>query len=392
MVSAGQVREGMQRLDESTTAALSGDVHDCDAIATICCYLIFACERVRDYDRAVQWCEKVEAISLRFDYRSMFPVCRTHYAAVLIWSGDWLRAEAELIEATRQLTASRRGWAPDSSVRLAELRRRQGRLDEAAALFEQSGRDARSLLGLAEMALDRGDPVTAGDLVDRFLRRVPAADRTGRAEGLGLAIRVQLQLGAVARSREWLAELATTAALVGTEPLRALLNLSRGRLAAAVGDTDLARRTLEDAVDGFQQSGAPYETALARLDLARVLATDDRQSSACVEAQRALDAFRQLGARPAAAQAADVLRQLGVVASGGDDNIARLTRRERDVLRLLARGASNQQIADGLYISIRTVERHISTIYEKLGATGSTARAIATAYAITHGMTDLQTP
>lgn len=391
MVSAGQVGEGMRRLDESTTAALSGDVSDYDAIATICCYLIFACERVRDYDRAAQWCKKVEEISLRCNYRSMFPVCRTHYAAVLIWRGDWLQAESELVEATRQLTASRRGWAPDSSVRLAELRRRQGRLVEAAELFEQSSSDARSLLGLAELALERGDPATADDLVERFLRRIQPDDRTERADGLALAISVQLRLGAFDRARERLTELETTAALVGTEPLRALVSLSRGRLAATVNDTEVARRALEDAVDGFQQSGAPYEIALARLDLARVLAAGDRRQAATEELHVALDVFRQLGAQPAARRATELLRELGATAPDAGSDVAGLTRREIDVLRLLACGASNQQIADGLFISIRTVERHISTIYEKLGATGSAARAVATAYAITHGIADPQT-
>ena len=386
MVSAGQVSEGMRRLDESTTAAVSGDVSDFDAIATICCYLIFACERVRDYDRAAQWCEKVEAISLRCDYRSMFPVCRTHYAAVLIWRGDWPRAEAELIEAMRQLTSSRRGWAPDSIVRLAELRRRQGRLDEAAALFEQSTSDARSLLGLAELALERGDPAVAADLVDRFLRRVPLEDRTERAEGLELAVRLQIRQGATDHARDALAELEMTAALLGTNPLRALANLSRGRLAAAVNHTDLARRALEDAVDTFQHAGAPYETALARLDLAHVLAGDERRHAATNEARAAFDAFQQLGAQPAARQAAGLLRELGSTVTDGSRDPAGLTRRELDVLRLLARGGSNQQIADELFISIRTVERHISTVYEKIGATGSAARAVATAYAITHGI------
>ena len=392
MVSAGQVSEGMRRLDESTTAALSGDVSDYDAIATICCYLIFACERVRDYDRAAQWCEKVEAISLRCNYRSMFPVCRTHYAAVLIWRGDWPQAEVELIEAARQLASSRRGWAPDSSVRLAELRRRQGRLDEAAALFEQSSSDARSLLGLAELALERGDSHTSADLVQRFLRRVPPEDRTERAEGLALAVRVQLRLGAFDRASEQLTELETTAALVGTEPLRALLNLSRGRLAAAVNDTERARCALEDAIDGFQQCGAPYETALARFDLSRVLAADDRWQAAVKEGQAALDVFRRLGAQPAAWDVANLLRTLGATVFDDSGDSSGLTRRERDVLRLLACGASNQQIADGLFISIRTVERHISTIYEKLGATGGAARAVATAYAITHGIANPRTP
>jgi ATP/maltotriose-dependent transcriptional regulator MalT len=386
MVSAGEVSEGMRRLDESTTAAVSGDVSDYDAIATICCYLIFACERVRDYDRAAQWCSKVEAISLGCDYRSMFPVCRTHYAAVLIWRGEWRQAELELIEASRRLNAARRGWAPDSVVRLAELRRRQGRLADAAALFEEAASDPRALLGQAELALERGDLVSAADLVERFLRRVPADDRTERTQALELAIRVQIRRSSLDQAHSLLAELERVAGLVGTAPLDALVALSRGRLATAASDADMARRSLEDAVDLFQQSGAPYEMALARLELARVLISEDRRQAATTEAQTALDTLQRIGAEPAARQARDLLQSLKANGTLPARQPDALTRRERDVLRLLAGGASNQQIADTLFISIRTVERHISTIYAKLNATGGTARAVATAYAISHGI------
>jgi ATP/maltotriose-dependent transcriptional regulator MalT len=378
----------MRRLDESTTAAVSGDVSDYDAIATICCYLIFACERVRDYDRAAQWCAKVEAISLGCDYRSMFPVCRTHYAAVLIWRGEWRQAELELIEASRRLNAARQGWAPDSVVRLAELRRRQGRLADAAALFEEAASDPRALLGQAELALERGDLVSAADLVERFLRRVPADDRTERTQALELAIRVQIRRGSLDQAHSLLAELEGVAGLVGTGPLDALVALSRGRLAAAACDADLARRSLEDAVDLFQQTGAPYEVALARLELARVLVMEDRRQAATTEAQAALDTLQRIGAEPAARQARDLLQSLKADGTLSARHPDALTRRERDVLRLLAGGASNQQIADMLFISVRTVERHISTIYAKLNATGGTARAVATAYAISRGIAD----
>jgi DNA-binding CsgD family transcriptional regulator len=391
LVSEGQVAEGMRRLDEATTAALSGDVSDYDAIATICCYLFFACERVRDYDRAGQWCQKLEEITLAFDYRAMFPICRAHHAAVLIWRGDWSQAEMELTEAARQLTASRRGWAVDSRVRLGELRRRQGRRDEAASLFQQASRDPRSLLGQAELALDNNDPATAADHVERFLRRVPETDRTQRAAGLELAVRVFVDLNEPDRARHALEELEHGAALIGTEPLRAMASLARGRVAAAVSDPALARQALADAIDLFERTEAPYESALARYELARVLYGAGRRDAAAREAQSALAGFRSLGALPCAHAAETLLREFGGSPAEDSEEPIGLTAREIEVLRCLAGGNSNQQIADVLFISIRTVERHISTIYEKLGISGSAARAVATAYAFTHGIATVQT-
>jgi DNA-binding CsgD family transcriptional regulator len=392
LVSNGQVGEGMRRLDESTTAALAGEVADPDAIVTTCCYLIYACVRVRDFDRAAQWCAKVEQASRRWSYRSMLSVCRGHYAAVLIWRGHWQKAEAELTTATRELLATRAGWAAEGILRLAELRRRQGRHDDAAALFARMPGHPHALAGQAELAFDQGDLAAAADLVERFLRRVPPDNLTERAAGLELAVRIRAARGAIDPARAALAELDAAAVLVGTGPLRGSASLARGFVAAAMGDADAARHCFEDAVDLFEHYGAPFEAALARLALARVLPALDRHAAAASEARAALAVFQRLGAAHEAARAVALLHELGANARFTADmgrDLAGLTRREVDVLALVARGRSNQQIAEQLFISVRTVERHITTIYEKLGAEGRTARAIATAWAIEHGLTRL---
>jgi hypothetical protein len=84
LVSEGRVEEGMRRLDEASAAAMAGELRDLNAVGASCCYLIFACERVRDYDRAAQWCERVKEFCRRWRIRPLFAVCRTHYAAVLV--------------------------------------------------------------------------------------------------------------------------------------------------------------------------------------------------------------------------------------------------------------------------------------------------------------------
>src|SRR5262245_40996833 len=128
-VSAGDIAAGMRCLDESTTAAASGEMTDPDACASACCYLVYACQRVRDYDRAAQWCDHVKEVARHWAYPLMFSLCRTHYAGVLIWRGAWAEAEATLLAATNDLVATRPAEAAEGMVRLAELRRRQGRFE-----------------------------------------------------------------------------------------------------------------------------------------------------------------------------------------------------------------------------------------------------------------------
>src|SRR5918994_1926234 len=122
IVCEGNIAEGMRLLDEATAAAVSGEMTDPDAIVTTCCYLISACERVRDHDRAAQWCARAIRLADRWSYRFMFAYCRTHYAGVLIWRGAWPEAEAELETATSELAATFPAMAAEGIARLAEHR------------------------------------------------------------------------------------------------------------------------------------------------------------------------------------------------------------------------------------------------------------------------------
>jgi DNA-binding NarL/FixJ family response regulator len=389
LVSEGRVAEGMRRLDEATTAALAGEMTDPDAIVTTCCYLIYACDRVRDFARAAQWCAALPAMCQRWSYRSMVGVCRVHYAAVLMWQGEWRQADVELVAALRELMATRPGWASEGRLRLAELRRRQGRLTEASRLFEQALPHPLAVLGQAELALGRDDVVAAAQLVDRFLRRVPPANRTERAHGLEVAVRIYVALGAIDQARASLAELEVTTTLIDTEPLQASVRVARGIVAVGAGDLDAARRAFEDAIDLFQHSGAPFEALQARLDLIRVLSALDQRATAVLEGRAALEAARSLGAIRETGEATRYLRELdaqSAAAEGPCTPPSGLTRREYEVLGLIARGKSNQEIAEQLFISKRTVERHISTIYSKIGAEGTAARAMAATYAFECGL------
>ena len=134
-VTAGGVAEGLQELDEVNAAVLAGELSDRVLIGLACCYLIAACERIRDYERAVQWCDRLKAFCTKWELRPLFAVCRTQYASVCMWRGAWEEAERELTVAADELAASRPAMTEEGLVRLGELRRRQGKLDEAMALF-----------------------------------------------------------------------------------------------------------------------------------------------------------------------------------------------------------------------------------------------------------------
>lgn len=374
LVSLGAIDSGMARLDEATTAALAGEMRDPIAISFACCYLIFACERVRDFDRAGQWCERVSELSDGWSFRPMFAVCRAHYGTVLTWRGSWREAESELSSAATELDSTRPALAADGVARLGELRRRQGRLEEAAGLFERAEPHPLAALGEGAVALDAGGAERASDCARRFLRMLPEERRTERAPGLELLVRSEIALGHHGEAEVALRELRSIADATGTEAMEAAASQADGIVARAAGDFDRARQALEDTALLFERSGAPFETGMARLELAAVLAKLERLPDAAREARLALDSLEPLGARREADRARAVLEHAG---SPGEPRSRRrpgeLTPREVEVLRLVADGLSNREIADRLVLSEHTVHRHVANILAKLAVSSRTA-------------------
>jgi DNA-binding CsgD family transcriptional regulator len=296
----------------------------------------------------------------------MFAICRTHYADVLLWHGDWGRAEQELTAAAQELGAIGPGRSVDALARLAELRRRQGRTREAEELIARATPHPSHALVEGLIALDRGDVAVASAAASRFLRRIGESDRFERVAGLELMVRAAVSGGDLDSASAAAGELAAISATTPTAALRAAAMLAAGRVATARRAED-AQALLEDAADLFEAAGGLYEAAMARLELAAVERAAGEVSRASRTDAAAREVLRGLGARlPAPA--------------GG------LSHREAEVLRLLALGRSNDEIARELVLSIRTVERHVANAYAKIGASGRTARAIAVAWAHVHGI------
>jgi LuxR family transcriptional regulator, maltose regulon positive regulatory protein len=386
LVSDGELEEGMRRLDEATTVALQGEARLLYCVAWACCYLISACERVRDYERAAQWCARVGDFCGQHDI-FLLNTCRAHYASVLSWQGRWEEAETQLSAAVEGLQASRPPMVSDALARLGELRRRQGRVADAEELFSRSETHSLTLLGRAALALDRGEPSEAAELAERYLRRYPEPERVERGAGLEVAVRAFARLGDIARAEDALAQLRQIAARSRTRPLLAAVASSEGTLAASQGDHDTARRSFEDALDLLAAGDATFEAARVRLDLAAALKALGRNDQARREIETALADFQELGAAGETERATALLGGLRTTKTAPSElagtPLGDLSARELEVLGLVAMGLTNHEIARRLVLSEHTVNRHVANILRKLGLP---SRAAASSLAGRYGL------
>ncbi|MGA7520874.1 MAG: LuxR C-terminal-related transcriptional regulator [Acidobacteriaceae bacterium] len=387
LVVSGSVADGMRTLDEVSAAVIAGELTDRVAIGLCGCYLIAACERVRDYERAVQWCRRLKDFCAKWGLRPLFAISRTQYASICLWQGTWHEAEQELCAASEELAASRPAMKGDALLRLAELRRRQGRLSEAAAILEEIEQHGAGLLARARLVLDCGNPGGALDLIEQYLRHLPAPNRTDRASGLELVIQARADLHDVPGTKAALDEFRHIAATIGTAPLRAGLSFASGYAALSKGNADQARLSFEDACEMYARSGAPFETGRARVQLARALCALGRVDAAVEELRRGKAILSALDAALEAARAEKLLSDLLTCCSVNPARARKpdhceLTRREIEVLRLVAEGLSNDSIAERLYVSEHTVHRHLANILNKLDVP---TRAAAVAQAARRG-------
>jgi DNA-binding CsgD family transcriptional regulator len=386
MVTEGDVAAGMSRLDEATAAAMSGELSDPNMIGTACCYLIRACEQVHDYDRAAQWCERVREFCRRWKFTGLFSACRIQYASLLTLRGEWAEAELEIEALRRHVERVQPRLVPIALIRLGDLRRRQGRWEEADQLLAESGAHFLAVLGRGQLALDRGEPAAAAELAEEYLRRVPPTDRTERLPGLDVLCRARASEGAFQAARTALEELRTVAETVGTEPMRATVLHAEGCLLAGKGDHKAACGHLEESASLFELNRAPFEAARSRFQLAQTLIALGRRDPAAINLRASRSVFEKLGATRHAAAARILLQELDLKPHGPIGSAAklgRLTAREIEVLRLVAQGLNDKEAAARLHLSEHTIHRHVGNILTK---TGLPSRAAAVAQAARSGL------
>lgn len=381
-VHGDRTEEGMTMLDESLAAVVGGEVSDFCMLEEIFCQLFSACEYARDVRRADEWIRVGEDIAQRRRLPAVSAFCRTHYGGVLTTAGRWAEAEQALTEAVRLWGIGQRSSLRLGAIaRLAALRVRQGRFEEAGQLLADAPDDFSPDVAppLAAVHLARGETELAADLLERALTQV-ASHSTEAAPLWGLLVEAHLAGGRLDAARRAAEEVTECAREHPVPYLTATAALARG-LVCLYDETDPCG-CLREALAGFAQAQLPMEVARCRLALARSL-RDARPEVARAEARTALRAFRELDAAHEADAAASLLRELGVRAAVPAQRGGLLTRRESEVLELLARGLSNPQIAERLYISRKTAEHHVANVLAKLGV-GS--RAEAAGYAIRMGV------
>ena len=376
LVASGRWEDGMALLDEAMAAAMGGEAGDALAICDTCCQTLVACDQIADLRRASDWCRVVLEFVERRRFTPVYAWCRAIFAGVLVAIGDWERAERELLESLRIYgSVGGIGSRVLTLSRLAELRLRQGRLEEAERLLADCEDHPLALVPVARMRLMRGHPQAAGAILERRLAALPA-DAPARAPLLPVVVDVSLAAGDPGRAATAAEDLEELAARLRRDNLRALAELAGADVALARGEDALGR--LEAALELFVEFGMPFEASEVRLRLARVFAAA-RRELAVEEAQHALATFERLGAARRADEAAALLRSLGMPGRTGPRRREELTQREREVLALLGEGLSNAEIAERLVISRKTAGHHVERIFRKLGLRN---RAEAAAYAL----------
>ncbi|HSE09986.1 MAG TPA: LuxR C-terminal-related transcriptional regulator [Nocardioidaceae bacterium] len=374
-VARGDVTEGVAVLDEAMIETISGDLSPF-VTGWIYCFLLKTCQALGDIRRASEWTQTAVQWCERQGVDSWYPgVCRLHRCEVASLRGDWASAEREALRVAEELAPFGDYLVAEGQYIAGEIRRLRGEYDLAEAAFRRAhelGHDPQP--GRALLRLARGDAQGAANQLRLALiggTRQPLS----RARLLDAHVSAALALDdteSAARSVEELAELARSSQ---SRLLWGLLAKSHGSLLLVRDDLDAAVPLLREAASIFQQLECPYELAQTRLALGSAARQAGDEQTAALEFEAASAAFARLGATPDAEQASALSR------GGAQQNPLELSDREVEVLRLVARGLSNRDIAAHLVISEHTVRRHLSNLFRKIGVT---SRSAATAFAFEH--------
>jgi DNA-binding NarL/FixJ family response regulator len=365
LIRSGNVVDGLKLLDEAMVTVLDGRL-DPFASGTLYCHTIATCHDVGDFRRMSRWVDLTERWLATLPAAVTFgSMCRVHRAQLQLLRGEWEEAERNALQ-VGSIDANRIDYAAEAWYVVAEARRLRGDPSSAEAYDQAQARGRDPQPGRALLRLQNGDAAGAATSVRAAMLAV-GPDPLRRAPLCAAAVEIAIAAGRRDEAAAAASELATTATTYGTSGLEAMAAGARGAVLLAESRAEDALPVLRDAYRRWQELGAVYDAARTSVLLAEAYRTLGDEASAAAEIASAEAIYTRLGAhQPASALPDD------------------LTRREGEVLKLVADGRSNREIADALYISDRTVARHLTNIYTKIGVT---SRTQAARYAIDRGMT-----
>jgi ATP/maltotriose-dependent transcriptional regulator MalT len=374
-IKQARVDEGLALLDEAMLAATTDHLKPMWTGA-IYCGLLDACHELADLRRARQWTEATRTWCAPLPAASLYPgICRVHWAEILHDRGEGEQAEAEAIVACRDLVGIDVFAVADGHYEIGQIRRRRGDLagaEEAYTRAHELGRDPQP--GVALLRLAQGRTEAAASSIAAALAGF-GGSRLERAPLLAAQVEIALATDAVDLAADAAAELTEVAEAFQSPGLLAAALRCRGMVALAQGQAVTALAALRSAFGRWQELDVPYECARTRVLLAeayRGLGDADAAQRECTAARKCFEALGASG------DLAAMDRAVGPIAAP-----CGLTEREVQVLALVASGLANRAIAERLFISEKTVARHLSNIFTKIDVA---SRSAATAFAFANGL------
>jgi DNA-binding CsgD family transcriptional regulator len=377
LVAQGRISEGLALLDEAMTCVLAGELTPLGT-GWVYCSVVLACKDLADLRRAAEWTEAArvwcEALPATTPYSQ--GLCRIYRGEVLALRGAWDEAEAEMRRAHNELLPHKPQGAAEASYGVGEVLRRRGNLagaEQAFARAQQLGWDPQPGLALLRLAQGR---VEAAAAALRSALAAPTVDRFALARLLAAQVVVAIAAGALDQADRAARELAAIADGLSSAAVQATAAMAQGALQLAAGDPAAALEELRRGLGGWRVLGLPYEQAQARLLIGTAQRMLGDEEGGRIEIDAARAGFDRLGAAADAGNAAALLQR-------GRGSARVLTDREVEVLRLVAAGEHNRDVAAALQISEHTVARHMQNILAKLGVS---SRAAATSSALKRGL------
>ncbi len=382
-VIQGRVGEGMNRLDEAMTMATSGEVTEFMNISEIFCVMLSACETAGDLTRSDHWCRIAADFAERHHCPFLSATCRTTYGSLMTAMGRWQDAEVALTEAIQAFERGHRGLRIHAVIRLADLRVCQGKIEEAEVMLAGLEDQGSAVVPLAHLYLAKGEITSAKAVLQQALPPVSAYN-LHHLPTLLMLVEVLLAMNDADEAGRIITDLQILAQQSQSHPLAAQVELAQGQISLHTGDFPAAKASFNAALDHLRSYEQSLLAGQVRLKMAQTLRESD-PPGAITWAKAAFATFERIGAARDLAEAAHLLRQLGATSGAAPRLNKPLTQREAEILSLVASGLTNREIGERLVISGKTVEHHVSRIFDKLNLR---SRAEAAAYAVSGKLTD----